>query len=177
MPKSTFADIIDSSKSLTQHWLHCCFAAILCCPAMALTCSVAVHLQCYGLEDVPQGKWLCDGCKDGLPPDECNCAMCPVVGGGLKQVLLNLLKVLFHVSQCGAMDQVIFWELSGHTGHHLDTFANTLGGVNFLPICRLQVLVHCTCIAFTDLFCLRCSCLWAPGGVFGQCGGATEKAA
>ncbi|CAD7698212.1 unnamed protein product [Ostreobium quekettii] len=49
-------------------------------------CGVAVHPQCHGLEDAPLGLWLCDGCRDGLCPQNANCVLCPVVGGAVTKV-------------------------------------------------------------------------------------------
>jgi hypothetical protein len=49
-------------------------------------CSVAVHQACYGVAKVPKGRWLCDGCKAGRPPEGANCCACPVTGGALRGV-------------------------------------------------------------------------------------------
>jgi hypothetical protein len=55
-------------------------------PLLLHLCSVAVHQLCYGVAKVPQGKWLCDGCKAKLKPGASNCCVCPVVGGAVKKV-------------------------------------------------------------------------------------------
>ena len=49
-------------------------------------CVTAVHQLCYGVADVPEGTWLCDGCEAGLDPAAANCACCPCVGGALRKV-------------------------------------------------------------------------------------------
>lgn len=58
--------------------------AILLCEGR--DCEVAVHQHCYGVAQVPKGKWLCDGCKAKLDPTAANCALCPVVGGAVRKV-------------------------------------------------------------------------------------------
>lgn len=49
-------------------------------------CSVAVHINCYGLRGVPEGSWLCDACAAGLDPAAANCCCCPIVGSALRKV-------------------------------------------------------------------------------------------
>ena len=45
--------------------------------------SLSIFLKaCYGIEEIPDGPWLCDTCKakDGVH----KCALCPNVGGAMK---------------------------------------------------------------------------------------------
>ena len=54
------------------------------CIVMCDGCDVQVHLSCYGLTEVPEGEWFCQGCVDGIkqgegqPADAGMCALCPV---------------------------------------------------------------------------------------------------
>lgn len=56
--------------------------AILLCDG----CDIAVHQACYGITNIPEGDWFCDGCAAGLEPMGMHCAVCPVVGGALRKV-------------------------------------------------------------------------------------------
>ena len=62
------------------------------CIVMCDGCDVQVHLSCYGLTEVPEGEWFCQGCVDGIkqgegqPADAGMCALCPVPGGALTRV-------------------------------------------------------------------------------------------
>jgi SWI/SNF-related matrix-associated actin-dependent regulator of chromatin subfamily A member 5 len=55
-------------------------------------CDEQAHLSCYGLTEVPEGDWFCQGCVDGvkvgpgMPDDSGMCALCPVPGGVLARV-------------------------------------------------------------------------------------------
>ena len=55
-------------------------------------CDSQVHLSCYGLTEVPEGEWFCQGCVDGIKqgegraPDAGMCSLCPVPGGILTRV-------------------------------------------------------------------------------------------
>ena len=62
------------------------------CIVMCDGCDVQVHLSCYGLSEVPEGEWFCQGCIDGIkvgkdrPADAGMCSLCPVPGGVLSRV-------------------------------------------------------------------------------------------
>jgi len=45
-------------------------------------CNVCVHQNCYGIEHIPEGNWLCAACEYGGPRPEC--CLCPNKGGALK---------------------------------------------------------------------------------------------
>ena len=53
------------------------------CIVMCDGCDVQVHLSCYGLSEVPEGEWFCQGCIDGIkvgkgrPDDAGMCSLCP----------------------------------------------------------------------------------------------------
>ncbi|GBG76563.1 hypothetical protein CBR_g22311 [Chara braunii] len=50
-------------------------------------CNVPVHQDCYGVQEVPEGPWLCSGClvaDGGAAP---GCVLCPKVGGAVKPVV------------------------------------------------------------------------------------------
>ena len=55
-------------------------------------CDVQTHLSCYGLAAVPEGRWLCVGCEDGVVTGDATegdvgvCALCPQPGGALARV-------------------------------------------------------------------------------------------
>jgi hypothetical protein len=50
-------------------------------------CNVIVHQQCYGVEKIPKGKWLCDSCKHpGKTVADKVCVLCGTQGGGLKRL-------------------------------------------------------------------------------------------
>ncbi len=41
-------------------------------------CNVAVHQNCYGIQVVPQGDWICDLCEVfGRQGRQVACAVCP----------------------------------------------------------------------------------------------------
>lgn len=49
-------------------------------------CNMAVHQSCYGIEQLPEGDWICYNCeifgfKSGLVV---NCFLCPKKGGAMK---------------------------------------------------------------------------------------------
>jgi len=62
------------------------------CIVMCDGCDEQVHLSCYGLTEVPEGEWFCQGCVDGIKqgegraPDAGMCSLCPVPGGILTRV-------------------------------------------------------------------------------------------
>ncbi len=45
-------------------------------------CDIAVHQACYGVRQLPVGKWLCRVCQAGL--SEVSCVLCPGKKGALK---------------------------------------------------------------------------------------------
>jgi len=47
-------------------------------------CNVAVHQECYGVHEIPDGEWLCDRCKVKVFP---LCQLCSLKGGAMKQVV------------------------------------------------------------------------------------------
>lgn len=51
-------------------------------------CDVAVHQMCYGVDKVPEGKWLCDTCaaKKKKKDPKFQCSLCPIQGGALRRV-------------------------------------------------------------------------------------------
>lgn len=57
-------------------------------------CTVTVHQRCYGVNNVPEDEWLCDGCAAKLPVNAPRCVLCPVLGGAVKKVAsLGRLKM------------------------------------------------------------------------------------
>ena len=62
----------------------CCRNAILLCDGRG--CKVALHQQCCGIADIPEGDWLCDGCEAAIKPEAHACLVCPVSGGALRMV-------------------------------------------------------------------------------------------
>ena len=56
------------------------------------SCSVCVHLTCYGLNEKPDDDWICDPCRC-YGGDQCNkleCILCPNKGGALKKTNLRI---------------------------------------------------------------------------------------
>ena len=49
-------------------------------------CVVKVHQDCYGIREVPKGKWYCATCAAGQVSSRVKCSLCPVVGGAMKAV-------------------------------------------------------------------------------------------
>ena len=53
-------------------------------------CDAQVHASCYGIENIPDGEWLCAGCEDGVSNLIENgrgmCALCPVPRGVLARI-------------------------------------------------------------------------------------------
>ncbi|CAK9262058.1 unnamed protein product [Sphagnum jensenii] len=53
-------------------------------------CNVAVHQDCYGVRQVPEGQWLCSWCSRKVmrkaDNDPRECVLCPGRGGALKPV-------------------------------------------------------------------------------------------
>lgn len=65
-------------------------------------CNVAVHQECYGVREIPDGEWLCDRCKVHATPE---CHLCSQKGGAMKQVVdtpnwvhLTCVATLFEVT-------------------------------------------------------------------------------
>ena len=87
-------------------------------------CDVQVHLSCYGLKRVPKGKWLCQGCADGVAPGDANagevgtCALCPQPGGALAaldppshwDVAWETPGTHAHVSCASCLPEVFVWK-------------------------------------------------------------------
>ncbi|KAI4337757.1 hypothetical protein L6164_016134 [Bauhinia variegata] len=55
---------------------------------VCISCKVAVHQKCYGVEDNMDGSWLCSWCKqkDDIGESVNTCVLCPKKGGALKPV-------------------------------------------------------------------------------------------
>lgn len=56
-------------------------------------CDVAVHRLCYGIAEVPEGEFFCDGCaaaRASHTAPVAACALCPVDGGALKRTTCGL---------------------------------------------------------------------------------------
>ena len=87
-------------------------------------CDVQVHLSCYGLKRVPKGKWLCQGCADGVSPGDAaagevgTCALCPQPGGALAaldppshwDVAWETPGTHAHVSCASCLPEVFVWK-------------------------------------------------------------------
>jgi SWI/SNF-related matrix-associated actin-dependent regulator of chromatin subfamily A member 5 len=87
-------------------------------------CDVQVHLSCYGLKRVPKGKWLCQGCEDGVHPGDVaagevgTCALCPQPGGALAvldppshwDVAWETPGTHAHVSCASCLPEVFVWK-------------------------------------------------------------------
>ena len=87
-------------------------------------CDVQVHLSCYGLKNVPKGKWLCQGCADGVVPGDAaagevgTCALCPQPGGALAaldppshwDVAWETPGTHAHVSCASCLPEVFVWK-------------------------------------------------------------------
>ena len=87
-------------------------------------CDVQVHLSCYGLKRVPKGKWLCQGCADGVAPGDAaagevgTCALCPQPGGALAaldppshwDVAWETPGTHAHVSCASCLPEVFVWK-------------------------------------------------------------------
>ncbi|CAG2210561.1 NuA3 HAT complex component NTO1,PHD finger protein rhinoceros,Bromodomain and PHD finger-containing protein 3,Bromodomain-containing protein 1,Peregrin,Histone-lysine N-methyltransferase ATX1,E3 ubiquitin-protein ligase Jade-2,Protein Jade-3,Protein Jade-1 [Mytilus edulis] len=50
---------------------------MICCEG----CDLYVHQAFYGLENIPEGKWVCKTCEAGVKP---KCALCAQSGGAMK---------------------------------------------------------------------------------------------
>ncbi|ESO04614.1 hypothetical protein HELRODRAFT_111636, partial [Helobdella robusta] len=44
-------------------------------------CNICVHQACYGIQNIPEGSWLCRTCALGIKP---KCVLCPMSGGAMK---------------------------------------------------------------------------------------------
>ncbi|XP_071086875.1 protein Jade-3-like [Haliotis cracherodii] len=44
-------------------------------------CDICVHQACYGIQNIPEGRWLCRTCSLGIKP---TCILCPKTGGAMK---------------------------------------------------------------------------------------------
>lgn len=87
-------------------------------------CDVQVHLSCYGLKQVPKGKWHCQGCMDGVDPGDATngevgtCALCPQPGGALAtldppshwDVAWETPGTHAHVSCASCLPEVFVWK-------------------------------------------------------------------
>ena len=47
-------------------------------------CNTPVHQACYGILNIPEGKYLCATCSEGAPLDSVPCVLCPNTGGAYK---------------------------------------------------------------------------------------------
>lgn len=62
-------------------------------------CNIAVHQQCYGIEEVPQDDWICEVCKKFRNPAKnkyIECILCSSKGGALKQCTVSKCGNLLH---------------------------------------------------------------------------------
>lgn len=49
------------------------------------SCNVCVHQACYGVEDIPEGDWYCQPCKELGKSDKASCILCPNKNGAMKR--------------------------------------------------------------------------------------------
>nr|SZF06441.1 PHD finger protein rhinoceros [Psoroptes ovis] len=48
-------------------------------------CNICVHQACYGINEIPDGEWLCKPCEElGTKRKNAFCVLCPNSGGALK---------------------------------------------------------------------------------------------
>lgn len=48
-------------------------------------CNICVHQACYGIDEIPDGDWLCRSCQElDTNKKKPLCVLCPNVGGALK---------------------------------------------------------------------------------------------
>ena len=50
-------------------------------------CEIGAHMKCYGIPVVPEGDWVCHGCKSFDSKEtrsSIRCALCPIKGGCIK---------------------------------------------------------------------------------------------
>lgn len=105
--------VISSPENGEEELCHVCYGSdsenwnrILCCDS----CNVLVHQECYGVQKIPDDKWLCSWCSyrsrsklkisgragndsvshkqsnSRVGDDERPCILCPINGGALKPV-------------------------------------------------------------------------------------------
>jgi len=74
-------------------------------------CNVAVHQECYGVREIPDGEWLCDRCKSHTTPV---CQLCSLKGGAMKQVVDSTSWV--HLTCVATLYEVTPLELNAKVG-------------------------------------------------------------
>jgi hypothetical protein len=48
-------------------------------------CDIAVHPNCYGVQEIPEGSWFCDVCASSQNPTKVHCWLCFLSGGAFKR--------------------------------------------------------------------------------------------
>ncbi|KAG9509015.1 putative ATP-dependent RNA helicase DDX47, partial [Fragariocoptes setiger] len=73
-------------------------------------CEVCIHQACYDIEEIPEGQWYCQPCKELGKSDKASCILCPNKRGAMKKTPENTWA---HVS-CS------LWVASQIDGDHKD---------------------------------------------------------
>ena len=69
---------------------------------------MAVHQGCYGIIDVPSGRWFCSLCLANLSQDPPKCELCPIIGGGAMKRVKGSATQWCHVVCCLWLPETCF---------------------------------------------------------------------
>jgi len=106
-------------------------------------CNICVHQNCYGIDVLPEGSWLCAACeyRDHFRPD---CFLCPNKGGALKPSKDS--RKWFHVSCVMWTPEVTF----GNTEKYEPV-------INISKIPPEKWLLKCSLCKYKKGCCVECS--------------------
>lgn len=86
-------------------------------------CDIAVHQACYGVPNVPEGKWMCLPCA-WSPNEEISCVLCPQPTGAFKQ------------TDTGQWAHTVCAHWIQETGFSNETYLEPITGVEDIPKTR-----------------------------------------
>ena len=125
-------------------------------------CNVAVHESCYGIQSIPDGKWLCDLCKltPHVPIKARLCAICPNTQDGAFKIITSRVPQYATQSRFIHMS-CAFWNDHTEFGD-IDTFSD-VSGIDRIPSAVFKQLI-CMFCGIKSGACIQCcfgSCLHA----------------